>query len=341
MNRRGSSGDDGATAGTFPVTLADVARAAGVSPSTVSRALSRPDLVGRETRQKVLDAVVDLGYTPNRSAAALSTGRTGLIGMAVSSLDNPIYGPLIRGVQKRAAAYGADLVVVDTQELPEGELRLLKRLGRQCDGVLTSGSRLERAELARFAADHQVVLLNRRVRSVPSAALDYAAGMATLTEHLGELGHTKLTLVSGPPDSWGDGERRRGVRKRATEMGLHVETFGPVRPEFSTGVLAADAALENGSTGLLTYNSLIALGALYELAVHRVKVPDDFSVASSDRMAASGIEHPVLTGLDPPVEEMGMAAAELLLGPSDASEQTLTIRHTFVAGETTGKARRP
>lgn len=341
MVNRGSTSDDGVAGGTIPVTLADVAKAAGVSSSTVSRALSRPDLVGSETRQKVLAAVVDLGYTPNRSAAALSTGRTGLIGMAVSSLDNPIYGPLIRGVQKRAADYGADLVVVDTQELSEGELRLLKRLARQCDGVLSSGSRLERTQLAHFAEDHRIVLLNRRVRSVPSVALDYAAGMATLAEHLGELGHTKLTVVTGPPDSWGDGERRRGVRRRATELGIHVETFGPVRPDFAAGVLAADAALQNGSTGLLTYNSLIALGALYQLAVHRVSVPDHFSVASSDRIAASGIAHPVLTGLDAQVEEMGQAAAQLLLDPpSDAADQTLTIRQTFVAGETTGHSNR-
>ncbi len=153
-------------------TIYDVARAAGVATSTVSRAFSNPQRVSAPTREHVVQVARELGYEPNPHARALTSRRTQTVAMVVSDITNPHFFETIRGAEMRAKASAHTLVLVNAEESPRIEQEQISRLARSVDGFLLAASRLPEDYLLELTESHAVVMVNRQVAGIPSVVLD-------------------------------------------------------------------------------------------------------------------------------------------------------------------------
>ncbi len=323
------------------VTIRDVARAAGVSISTVSRALSSPDQVAEETRLRVQDAARTMSYRPNRAARGLITGRTGSIGLVVPDLENPFFGSICKGVQARARSMGYAVFIGDTDEDPAVEAEVIRSLVKQVDGLILCSARGSDQALERFAAESRLVLVNRRVGDLPSLTFDNGEGLRILLRHLIALGHRRIAYAAGPSTSWSDRRRSDAFRAFAAEAAdLELIELGNFPPVFAGGIQAGDLAIASGATAVMAFNDLVAVGVLDRLRQRGVRVPHDISVTGFDDVPISSLASPTLTTVNFPRIQMGRASVDLLIGELDGrSEEGHPVREmavTLVVRESTG-----
>lgn len=294
-------------------TIYDVATAAGVATSTVSRAFSNPNRVSTRTREHVLAVAAELGYRPNPHARALLSGRHNTVAMVVSDIANPHYFELIRGAEMRAKVSEYTLVLVNAEESPRIEYDQIQRLVPSVDGFILAASRLLDGNLERVAAQRPVVLMNREMPGLPSVVLDHAQGCRQIVEHLASLGHRQLIYLAGPRNSWMAATRWSALRSAADDLGLGAHRIGPFTPKVSHGGAAADGALNARATAIVAHNDLLAIGVVQRLAQRSVRVPEDVSVVGFDNIFAAELCSPSLTTLGGPHAEVGRAAVEILL----------------------------
>jgi len=294
-------------------TIRDVARAAGVSPSTVSRALALSELVTATTRDRVLQAARELGYEPNRAARGLVTGRTHNLGLIVPDLANPFFPGIVKGVQARAHDADHAVFVADTDEDAVAEVKLARTLAKQVDGMILCSTRMGDAELRALAADIAVVVMNRRVDGIAAINVDNVGGMRQAAGHLAALGHRRIGYAAGPSNAWASQQRLDGLRGATAGLGVELVELGNFAPVFASGVAAADLALAAGTTAVIGYNDVVALGLLSRLSGRGVAVPDRVSVVGCDDIALSAMCSPSLTTIALPQERAGRAAVDLLL----------------------------
>jgi len=297
----------------MPVTIKDVARAAGVSPATVSRTLAAPGLVRHETRERVQRAVAALGYKPNRAARGLITGRTGNLGLIVPDLTNPFFPGVVKGVQTRARESDYAVFLADTDEDPTVEADTVRNLAKQVDGIVLCSPRMGEDEIRALVGETPMVMLNRRVGRLPSVTVNNADGIRQAIAHLTALGHRRIAYVPGPRASWSNRERLRILRQVTAAGGLELVVTGNVAPQFAGGVAAADQVLAAGVTAVLGYNDLVAVGMLSRFAARGVDVPGRISVLGFDDIVLSEMVSPSLTTLAQPKEQTGRAGVDLLL----------------------------
>jgi DNA-binding LacI/PurR family transcriptional regulator len=295
------------------VTIRDVAKAAGVSPSTVSRCFTQPEIVEAATRERVLRMATHLDYRPNRAARGLITGRTGNLGLLLPDLANPFFPSIVKGIQHQAHLAEYQVFVVDTDEDPAVELGLVRSLAKQVDGMILCSPRMRPAELAEAATISPTVLVHRRAGGLPSVAIDNAAAMRLAVDHLATLGHEHIGFVSGPRRSWSGRQRLSGIRKAAAAHGITLEEIGHFAPTFDGGKAAAEGVLLSGVTAVVTYNDLIGLGLLNALRQQGIEVPGEISIVGTDDISMSSMVQPALTTLSVPKERSGRMAVDLLL----------------------------
>lgn len=295
-------------------TVRDVAAMAGVSISTVSRALSAPDLVNEVTRQRVINAARELDYRPNPAARGLRVGRTNNLGLLIPDLENPFFASVTKGVQSRARAAGYAVFVADSDEDPAQEIELIGNLATQVDGIILASPRAPSRDILEAAAGKTVVMLNREVGDIPSLTIDNADGIHQAVTHLRALGHRTIAYASGPTHSWSGEERRRGMLAAAEEFpDLTVIELGNFRPYFSGGYPAADIAVASGATAVIAYNDLMALGIIDRLRQRGISVPDDMSVVGFDDVPVASLVSPALTTVQIPLAGMGRRGVDLLV----------------------------
>lgn len=306
-------------------TLADVAREAGVSKATASRAIMRPDMVAAPTLARVRAAADRLGFQPNRAARALTTGRTGMLGLIVPTLANPFFSPLVLGAQRAAEETDSHLLIGVSEYDAAREAALAGRLCEQADGLVMVAPVGSDASLRAQASRRPLVLVDRRVGRLPAVVLDTATGTADLVHHLHAAGHREIAYLSGPPGSWADAERRKAAAERAASEGGRLHVLGPLDPTFDAGVGAA-RQLPLRVTGVVAYNSYLALGLLHGLTAAGVHVPRDLSLAAADDLNALDATDPPVTALEVPVEEAGALAVARLLEVHAGVRRTVTTR---------------
>jgi len=304
-------------------TITDVAHAAGVAPSTVSRAFTRPGRVNHRTRELVLEVAERLGYSPNPAAQALESGRSRTVALVVPDITNPYFAGVIKGAERGAAEAGLTLVLGDTQENPANEAQLLRRLGPAVDGFVVTASRLPDETLRAAAELNRIVLVNRACVGLTSVVADYDTGTRQIVTHLASHGHRSFVFLGGPPESWSGAKRWAGLRAAAEAHGLTASRFGPYTPTIASGPAAADAVIAAGATAVVAHNDVLAIGVLKRLAERRVDVPGDVSVVGFDNVFGSDFCHPPLTTLAERTEEAGARAIESL-----AHQASLGIQDT-------------
>jgi DNA-binding LacI/PurR family transcriptional regulator len=294
-------------------TIYDVAAAAGVATSTVSRAFTQPGRVSAATRDRVLAVAAELGYRPNPHARALLSGRHHTLAMVVSDITNPHYFELIRGAEMRARVSEYTLLLVNAEESPRVEWEQIQRLSPAVDGFVLAASRLPDENLRQIAVQRPVVLMSRELPDLASVVLDHVEGCRQIVAHLASLGHRDLVYLAGPRNSWMAGTRWAALKSAAEQIGLAARRLGPFTPKVSEGGAAADGALNALATAIVAHNDLLAIGVMQRLAQRGLRVPDDVSVVGFDDIFAADVCTPGLTTLGGAHVDVGRAAIELLL----------------------------
>ncbi|MFD6094942.1 LacI family DNA-binding transcriptional regulator [Nocardiopsis flavescens] len=308
------------------VTLKDVARIGGVHVSTVSRAFSAPHLVNPATRERVLALARDLGYRPNRAARALSTRRTGNLGVVVADIANPFFPPLVKAAQERARERDHHVFIADTDERADVEEEAVRSLAGQVDGLVLVSPRAPEQRIRELAAQVPLVIVNRRLRGLPCVLMDVGRGVGGAVALLAGLGHRDIALVSGPAASWTGRSAARAAASAAREHGPRVHRVGPYPPTEEGGAAAFGAVAAVGATAVLAHNDLVALGLLAAARDRGVPVPGRLSVVGVDDTPAARHTRPALTTVAMPTGDAGRAAVDLLLGGAGAGTVTLGTR---------------
>lgn len=326
------------------VTARDVARVAGVSVATVSRALTRPHEVAPSTRTRVLDTARGMGYRPNLTARGLITGRTSTIGLIVPDLENPFFASVTKGVQSRARTEGYAVIIADSDEDPSQEAELVRDLSKQVDGMVLCSPRATDSVLAELALECTLVLVNRRCGDIPSVTIDELQGVRHAMVHLRALGHRTIAYVGGPRTSWSNKERLGALRAVAAQHSdIDVVDLGSFQPYISGGIAAADLVIASGATAVLAYNDLVAFGLLKRFRQRGVRVPDDISVVGVDNIPMSALTTPSLTSVGVPLVNCGRAGVDMLLGlvrdPSAPPIHHHDLSFHLVVRESTGSVR--
>ncbi len=318
------------------VTLADVAVEAGVHPSTVSRVLSRPQLIGEPTRTAVHAAIHKLGYTPNRAARQLAGGRIGAIGVLVPDITNPFFAHVVRSVQQGCRRNGLTMLLADTDQREADELSEARALAGSVDGFVVCSPVAATQQWLQVVGTAPLVFVNRRANGVASVALDQQAIIELGVTHLRAAGHRSIAVVRGPHSYWSSRERNRVVRRLPG-----LVTYGPVRPDFEAGIALATDLMRSSVTGVLAFNDVQALGIVAGYRAAGRSVPRDLSVVGSDDIADAAMSNPPLTTVAAPVQQLGDAAfdllARLLAGAIERPEITLPVTLT-VRASTLGRS---
>ncbi|MEE1621796.1 LacI family DNA-binding transcriptional regulator [Zafaria sp. Z1313] len=294
-------------------TIYDIAEAAGVNASTVSRALAKPGRVKAETAERVREAARRLDYRPNPMARALPTGRMNAVGLIVSDLANPVFFDIVGGAQGAAALAGSTLLLASSQEDPEQELVAAQRLAASADGLVLATSRMDDDDIHRLAESTPVVVVNRDVPGIASIVADPRPGLAASLGHLHGLGHRRVAYVEGPGRSWINHRRRAVLEEAAAGLGIALVATCSREPTLAAGRAALPDVLATGATAVVAYNDLLALGLLQRCQEERVAVPGRLSIVGVDDIFGSELSSPRLTTVRSPLRAAGDAAARWLL----------------------------
>ncbi|EIM30538.1 LacI family DNA-binding transcriptional regulator [Microvirga lotononidis] len=294
------------------LTIKHVAEAAGVARSSVSRAFTRPEMLSPETVRRVLDAAAKLGYVPNQTARALSTGRHGNVALIVPDIANPFFPPLIRAAQMEADRSDFCVFLGNSDEDPKQEDKLVGRFVGQVEGLVLASSRLSDERIRAHAAQRPLVLINRDVDGIPRVLIDSGSGVREAVAHLAELGHRHIVYVAGPATSWSNKQRRLAVRKSAERLRLKVDIVASVVPSYEAGREAVAAVIATGATAAIAFDDLTAQGILAGLADRRINVPSQFGVIGCDDVLGAAT-YPSLTTVSNRSVEAGKAALSLLV----------------------------
>lgn len=311
------------------VTLADVARAVGVSPSTVSRALSGTEKVKDATRDRIKRVAREMGYEPNHVARSLTSGRSDLIGLIVPDIANPFFPPIIKAVQARASAKGKTVLISDVDEHPADELERARVIRKRVDGLIVVSPRTPVDQLDALAALEPIVFVNREVPGAASVIIDAAEGMTEAVEHLASLGHREICYLNGPRRSWSNAQRQSAVRVACQQLGIELIEFGPFEPQIQAGVRAADLVHSRGASAVIAYDDMIALGLMARLNERGLRVGPDISVIGIDDSPMSGMAYPTLSSIHVPGTRAGATAVDLVLdlvdNPAEAAKPLVQL----------------
>lgn len=327
--------------------LVDVARLAGVSVSTASYVVTGARPVGEETRQKVLRAIAETGYTPDTVARSLRSTHSHTVGLVLPDIRNPFFARLFDGVETEARLSQQMLLFVNTGEDPDREMEALAQLrSRRVDGLIIGLTRRtpEKAFQSLLRSKTPVVFVDRAAPpefDQVLAANDVAT--RTMVEHLASAGHRHIGMVAGVRGISTAEDRIRGYREGLEQAGLPVDESlildGGSRREFARR--AVTEALRSGARfdALVLGNNDMALGALEAIAIAGLRVPDDIAIVSLDDLPSGHLLASPLTVVAQPSYTMGREAMRLLLrriASPDAAPRRVRLRAAFVHRESCG-----
>ncbi|WP_309083940.1 LacI family DNA-binding transcriptional regulator [Chelativorans sp.] len=321
------------------VTISQVAEAAGVARSSVSRAYTKPHMLSPDTVEHIKAVAERLGYIPNHTARALSTGRNGNIALIVPDVANPFFPPLIRAAQGEADRYDFCVFLGNSEEDAEKEDKLLSRLSSQVEGVILASPRLSDERILAHASLKPMVLINRNVEGIPRVLIDSGTGVAQATRHLAEQGHRRIVYVSGPSASWSNRQRRSAARNTAAKLSLEFSVVSASVPSFEAGLQAVPSILGRKATAAIAFDDVMAQGVLAGLAARGVSVPEEFSVVGCDD-ALGPLMVPVLTTVSGQSVEAGKLSVSLLMQvlQSDALGDACYVLETHLIVRSTTNA---
>jgi DNA-binding LacI/PurR family transcriptional regulator len=310
------------------VSIQDIARAAGVSHGTVSRALHDSPLISQDVRERIQRIAREMGYTPNAVAQSLKRQHTRAIGLVVTSIADPFVGPVVRGIEEVAQQANMSVFLSMSYNDPQRELSVIETFQRRrVDGIISAAAQLSGRHGAQLAGTNvPTVLINQQAETdsglLHAVNVDDYSGARLAVEHLISLGHRRIGYI-------GAGNRARSNRRRLAAYCDALAAAG-VEPD-ETRIKIADPGhkfhiedvedgrslvlelLQAGVTGVFCYNDMIAVGALQACRARGLAVPQDLSVVGFDDIDVAQFVSPALTTVRQPMLELGRHAMEMLL----------------------------
>ncbi|WP_423921416.1 LacI family DNA-binding transcriptional regulator [Frigoribacterium sp. 2-23] len=332
-------------AGSAP-TIYDVAKLAGVAPSTVSRALGKPGRITPRTQMKVQAAADELQYRFNPMARALPTGRSSTLGMLVADFTNPVFFEMVRGAEHLAADHGYTLILSESEESGPREAEQAARLLPSVGGLVLATTRLTDDEILSLAAAKPVVLINRAVPGVDSVVSDVAPGIDAALELLHDLGHRSIAYLAGPELAWIGRRRWDHLLAAAPALGMRIVEIPTSSPTIEGGADALTRVRASGVTAVVAYNDLVAIGLMQAAKEAGVGVPDELSIVGFDDIFGASLTSPSLTTVKTELRSIGARAMGKLLdalGPDDGRPMSVDegpVPTVLVRRESTGPAAR-
>ena len=328
--------------------IKEVAALAGVSVGTVSNVLNRPDKVSEATRKRIEIVIEHLGFTPNRGAAALRSGRSRIIGLLVPDMTNPFFAETARGAIDAADDHGYVVTLCNSDGEEARERRYLEVLQEQpVAGILITPaeSRPKDLERLRTQTDSQVVVLD--VAADPadycSASVDDVLGGTLAAQHLIDAGARNLVLVNGPRTLRQCADRRRGVRaavRRAGNVTLTELELAAMTTSAGAKAVTRIRDLETAPDAIFCTNDLLAIGVQRGLTAHGVRVPADVLLMGYDDIEQAAESDIPLTSVRQPTHLLGRTATDMLIRELEEGPEHRHARQVFrpelVARESTG-----
>ena len=326
------------------VSIKDIARAADVSHSTVSRALSDSPLVSAETRARIQHLARAMSYSPDAQARSLVMGRTRTIGVVVTAITDPFIAEIVQAVESTARDHEYSVILASFNSESEREIAAVEMLqSKRVDGVIVTSSRvgaLYQDHLERLRVP--VVLINSRSKEKGSytfsVMVDNRHGGCLATEHLIQRGHRRIAYVSGPADHSDDIERLAGYRQALAAAGI---SFSPTLVVQGTGragggerALSRLMALDEPPTAVFCYNDMTAIGLLRAMGRDGRSIPQHLAVVGFDDIPLALYVQPPLTTIAQPTPMMGKQAVQMVLAlMMNGDPHTARVSNVVVQGE--------
>ncbi|GEM83523.1 LacI family DNA-binding transcriptional regulator [Meiothermus hypogaeus] len=309
------------------VTLSDVAREAGVSPSTVSRVINGTARVDASKRDAVLKAIERLNYQPNIMAQGLAQGRSLTVGVITQEISSPYYGEMLRGVEQALEATPYHPIFASGHWRADQEEAALKVLvGRRVDALVVMDSSVPEERLLELVKKMPVVVIGRQIEGLSCLSIDNAQGAYEGTRHLIELGHRRIAHIAGPHSHPDAIERLEGYRAALQDADVPFDPALVVEGDYlePSGVLAVESLLARGAlfTAIFAANDQMAYGANVALYRRGIRVPHDVSLVGFDDLLSSSYFSPPLTSVRQPSQEMGWEAARWVLAMLEGKSYT-------------------
>jgi DNA-binding LacI/PurR family transcriptional regulator len=311
-----------------PVSIQDIAGAAGVSHSTVSRALNNSPLISPEVRQRIHELAEAMGYTPNAVAQSLKSQRTNTVGLVITSIADPFLGRVVRGIEDVAQAANVSVFLSISYNDPEREMEIIETFRRRrVDGVISSTSQIRGPYMARLAQlNMPTVMINQQAESesaqLHSVDADDVGGSCQAVEHLLALGHTRIGYL-GVGSRLASNERRLASYCAAlTAAGIQMNPawiktlslpYQSHADDVATGQTLLPELVATGVTAIFCYNDMIAVGALMACRELGIAVPEQVSIVGYDDVEIARYVAPPLTTIHQPKLRLGEMAMQMLL----------------------------
>jgi len=333
------------------VSIKDIAKAAGVSHSTVSRALSNSPLVKVETKARIQRLAQEMGYTPDAIARSLVTQQTRTVGVVVTTITDPFVAEVVQGIEDTAHENDYSVILTSSAAEPEREMSAVEMLrAKRVDSVIVTSSRvgaLYLEHLERIGVP--VVLVNNHNeqsgRYTFSVSVDNQHGGHLATNHLIERGHRCIAYVSGPADHSDDAERLAGYQQALDKAGIPFDpplvVPGNGRLDGGERALSPLLGLAEPPTAVFCYNDMTAIGLLSAARQAGISVPDDLAIVGFDDIPFASHVHPRLTTVAQPQRDMGrqamnMALALMTADDSDAPFSDVVVKGKLIVRESSG-----
>ena len=306
-------------------TIKDIAKVAGVSHTTVYRALNDKPRISRSTKERIVSIARRYNYQPNVLAQSLVLGRTKTLGLVITTIVNPFYTELAKGIEDTARSLGYTIFLCSTNfDISLERLYIDMLRSRGVDGIIFTSAHMHDPNITRLVADRfPLILVNRRVSEdavldrIDYVVVDNVRGGFVAVEHLIKMGHRRIGIISGSPDSSAAVERLEGARKAFSDYGLDPADLLVFEGDFlkPSGYEAAKKflGLKNPPTAIFGANDYMALGAYEAILDAGLRVPEDIALIGFNNITFSAMRGIELTTIGQKKYEMGSVAVHILI----------------------------
>jgi LacI family transcriptional regulator len=296
------------------ITIYDIAKAAGVSPSTVSRALSKPGRLSAKTESRIRQIAEHLGYlSAGPGAPSSAHSPTGIITAIIPDHLNPVYSRTVQSIEHHLGQSRYSLITLSSGVGNVAERTTMAHLLNLCDGLIFASPSMSEPDLHRLAQVRPTVMLNRMVTGVSSVTVDVSAAINEAMVMLQRSGHHSITYLAGSYNSWANESRRRIIRAAAYRYDLNYRVLRGFEPTVADGTKAADQYLAHPTDAVFAFNDQLAEGFINAVGHAGMRVPEDVSVIGFDNNRESALLSPPLTTIDLHEDALGAKAVTALL----------------------------
>ncbi|MBU9711979.1 LacI family DNA-binding transcriptional regulator [Evansella tamaricis] len=324
--------------------IQQVAQKAGVSVATVSRVLNNNTTVSPETRLRVENAIKDLNYEPSMLGRNLRNSESRLLLVLIPSISNPFYSEIINGIQNTAIANNYNILLCETDSNPEREniyFNMVKN--KLADGIISMDPAVNMQKLYELAENHPIILCSEYDEggSLPYVTIDSELAAYHAVKHLIKLGHKNIALINSDEKFLYARQRRAGYEKALKEFDIPVHKewiYNTIHVDFQDGVQAMRKLFQSNErpSAVFAVSDTLAIGALKEINVRGLKVPEDMAIVGFDKINFSNMTNPTLTTVAQPMYEMGCVAAGMLMNSIKGIRvDSIILDHELIIREST------